>query len=234
MRCPTRVTSVRRPPSGPTTISHSPEPTGSVLPVPALGGEHHGGDEPREQVHPGRDGEHDEQGLVHGHEIDALTEQGGQRPAAPVGADDDQPQPRAQHPDRAQDQQRPEDAQQQDRRTGLPVGAVSAVVAQEPPAGARDLQYRHGDQEDAHDDVPAQQPADVDQRHQLDDDQREQQQPRPGGQLRVAGRTRGAADGRIGPVPATQRLVEHVVDDLDTHGSTLHRGILPARPVRSL
>ena len=98
----------------------------------------------------------------------------------------------------------------------------------------RDLQRGDGDQQDADDDVPAEQPADVDQRDQLDGDQREQEQPGPGGELGVAGRPGGAADDRVGPVAAADGLVEHVVDRLDTHGSQLHRGMVPAPAVSGL
>jgi hypothetical protein len=126
--------------------------------------------------------------LVQRQRGDLLTEysqQGGATRARPESYQD---QAGAEHGQRADDDQGPEQPQQQRGRAGLPVGGCAGVVPDDAPAGRRGLGQRRRDQQQAYHEMPGDQPPHVDQGDELAEEQHEQGQTESGGELGVAGR----------------------------------------------
>ncbi len=95
--------------------------------------------------------------------------------------------PAAEENDRRHDEERREQAHRRPRRPVGHVGAVARVVAEEPPAGRRQLQDDHRDQGEADEDVPRHECVHAEQDGcYLDDDRREQKHSHRRGQTLVS------------------------------------------------
>jgi len=130
--------------------------------------------EPSKRVQRCDDQPEHERRLVKRQGVEAEAHEGAQRSAV-VRAHGNECKAGAENGERRQHHQRSEQAQQQWRRTGLPIADIAEVVAQHPPSGRRGLGQRERHEQRSDEDVHRQQAVQRQQRRALDDKGDQQQ-----------------------------------------------------------